>query len=387
MKVFLKLSIYFFFLNPLIFLACTRNGNERSEVANSKGNEDGIFNKLSPAEIAAYNAAIEKYYDSALLSPGFNGSILVAKNGQVLFEDYKGYINLDTKEVITPQTPFHLASISKTITGTTILKLWQDGKLSLNDTLQKFFPAFPYPGITVKMLLSHRSGLPNYLYFMETTWDKNKKALNFDVLNNLITHKPALVCKSGSKFNYSNTNYVLLALIIEKVTGIAYPQYMKEYVFKPLGMSNTYVFTAADTARYVPTYSVTKPFTMDQYDCTYGDKNIYSTPRDLLNWDKALYEHTFVSAATLDSAFKPQSNEKPSKHNYGLGWRLYINNTDTLVYHNGKWHGSYNAFSRIIQDTATIIILSNKQNRSVYDARKMSNIFGRDFSAEVNSEK
>ncbi len=387
MNFFFKLLIVFVLLTPLVFSACTRNANDRSEVVNDNSKEDGFFNKLSPAEIAGYNEAVEKYYDSALLKNGFNGAILVAKNGQVLFEDYKGYINLDTKEIITPQTPFHLASVSKTMTGTTILKLWQDGKLSLNDSLQKFFPAFPYHGVTVRMLLSHRSGLPNYLYFMETTWDKNKKASNLDVLNTLITQKPALVCRSGAKFYYSNTNYVLLALIIEKVTGISYPQYMKQNVFMPLGMSSTYVFTAADTARYVPTYSVTKPFTMDQYDCTYGDKNIYSTPRDLLRWDKALYEHTFVSAATLDSAFTPQSNETPSKHNYGLGWRLYINNTDTLVYHNGKWHGSYNAFSRIVQDTATIIILSNKQNRNVYDARKMSTIFGRDFSSESNGEK
>ena len=104
----------------------------------------------------------------SILQKGFNGAILVAKNGQVLFEQYKGYSNFITKDTINEHTPFHLASISKTFTGMAILKLWEEGKVSLDDTLQKYFPQFPYHGITIRMLLSHRSGLPNYLYFMDS---------------------------------------------------------------------------------------------------------------------------------------------------------------------------------------------------------------------------
>jgi hypothetical protein len=114
---------------------------------------------------------------------------------------------------------------------------------------------------------------------------------------------------------------------------------------------------------------------MDHLDCTYGDKNIYSTVRDLFLWDKALYEHTFLKASTLDMAFTPQSNERRSMHNYGLAWHLYFNKGDTVVYHNGKWHGSNTVFTRLVQNTATIIVLGNKSNNNIYRTKDMSYIF------------
>ena len=114
---------------------------------------------------------------------------------------------------------------------------------------------------------------------------------------------------------------------------------------------------------------------MDAYDCTYGDKNVYSTVHDLFLWDKSLYEHTLLKKSTLDLAFTPTSNERHSMHNYGLAWRLFISNGDTVVYHNGKWHGTNTSFIRLVQDTATIIVLGNKENRSIYQAKEMESIF------------
>src|SRR4051812_13706195 len=306
---------------------------------------------------------------------GFNGSFLVAKNGEILFEDYKGVYNFQTKEPITEHTPFHLASISKTFTGMTVLKLWEEGRISLEDTLQKFFPKMPYKGVTVQMLLCHRSGLPNYLYFMDSIWDKKQKATNWDVVDFMITHKPRPDNLPGRTFHYSNTNYMMLALITEIITKQHFPQYMKDSVFTPLGLKDTYVFSIADTGSYVPTYSVTKPFLMDHLDCTYGDKNVYSTVEDLFLWDKALYEHTFLKQATEEMAFKPYSNERKSMHNYGFGWHLFFNKGDSIIYHNGKWHGSNTAFTRLVQDTATIIVLGNKLNNNIYRSREMESIF------------
>ena len=125
----------------------------------------------------------------------------MAKNGQILFERYKGYSNFVTKDTINEHTPFHLASISKTFTGMAVLKLWEEGKLSLDDSLQKYFPQLPYYGITIRMLLSHRSGLPNYLYFMDSIWDKHKEMTNEDVLNALIKHHPAIQMRLVKGFN------------------------------------------------------------------------------------------------------------------------------------------------------------------------------------------
>jgi CubicO group peptidase (beta-lactamase class C family) len=191
----------------------------------------------------------------------------------------------------------------------------------------------------------------------------------------MITWRPRIDNNPGKSFHYCNTNYVLLAMIVEKITGMAYPQYMKDSVFTPLGMLHSFVFSSKDTSQYVPTYIGNTSYAMDHLDCTYGDKNVYSTVQDMLLWDKALYEHRFVSAATLDTAFTPNSHERRSMHNYGLGWRLFMNNGDTIVYHNGKWHGTNTAFTRLVQDTATIIVLGNRYNRNIYHSKKLADIF------------
>ena len=150
----------------------------------------------------------------------------------------------------------------------TILKLWEEGRISLDDSLRHFFPQLPYHNITIKMLLSHRSGLPNYLHFMDSVWNKKQKATNADVINFMVVHKPQISAPPGKAYSYCNTNFMLLATIIEKITHQPYQQYMKDSVFTPLGLKDTYVFSAKDTANYIPTYSVTKPFPMDHLDCT-----------------------------------------------------------------------------------------------------------------------
>lgn len=374
-KHLIYLSFSFF-----CFTACTepaKSKDAKTDAGSSAAvtsSKDFSFNPLSEQQAAYYRNEIAAAY-AKILGPAFNGAILVAKNGTVVFEDYKGYSNFYTHTPITSSTPFHLASVSKTFTGTTVLHLWEQGRLSLDDSVQRYIPQLPYRGITIRMLLSHRSGLPNYLYFMDSCWDKKKKATNEDVLQFMVAHHPRPDNLPNKAFHYCNTNFVLLAMIVEKVTGVPFPQYMRDSVFTPLGMTHSFVFSAKDTNQYVPTFMGNRPFPMDHLDCTYGDKNVYSTVQDLLRWDKALYMHTFVKAATLDTAYRPYSLEHRSMHNYGLGWRLFINNGDTIVYHNGKWHGSNTVFTRLVQDTATIIVLGNRFNRNIYKAKKMADIF------------
>jgi len=191
--------------------------------------------------------------------------------------------------------------------------------------------------------------------------------------------KPSPEFKPGTRFSYSNTNYVLLAMVIEKITGESYPVYMKQQFFDPLQMTHTYVYTRADSGNATPSFDgwgrYWKP---DEFDCTYGDKNIYSTARDLLKWDQALYNGNFFKKETLDSAFTPLSNERRSVHNYGLGWRMMIfPSGKKIIYHNGRWHGSNSALARITDDMATIIIIGNKFNRNIYHAAYTGyNLFG-----------
>ncbi len=370
------LSFLLIFSLCLLLINCSSKDPKKSDTSSKPHlhTVDLAFDSLPPEVAAAYTSAIKEFYNKNF-ERNFNGAILVAKNGQILFERYKGISNFKTKDSINAHTPFHLASISKTFTGMAVLRLWEEGKLFLDDTLQKYFPQFPYQNITIRMLLSHRSGLPNYLYFMDSLFDKHKEMTNQDVLNAMIQHHPRMNSLPNTHFEYCNTNFMLLALIVEKITGKYFPDYMKQNVFTPLGMNDTYIFSIRDTANYIPTYSVSRPFPMDQYDCTYGDKNVYSTVRDLFAYDKALYQHTFLKKATLDMAFKPTSFEHRSMHNYGLAWRLFISNSDTVVYHNGKWHGTNTSFIRLVQDTATIIVLGNKENPMIYHAKDMEGIF------------
>jgi CubicO group peptidase (beta-lactamase class C family) len=153
---------------------------------------------------------------------------------------------------------------------------------------------------------------------------------------------------------------------------------MKQNFFDPLGMKNTFVKTINDTANVLMSYQPNNAlWTLDFSDGPYGDKNIYSTPRDLLKWDQALYSESILGKEMIDSAFQPYSNERPGIHNYGLGWRmLLLPNDKKVIYHNGHWHGFNSAFARLIGEHATIIIIGNKYNTGIYTtAKRLYNVF------------
>ncbi|MFT3901680.1 MAG: serine hydrolase [Niabella sp.] len=368
----------------LLFLGC--KANDKKGKTNHKTPEtpkiDYTIEEMSDAQKQAYHQKLSALFDSMLIKRNFNGGILVAKGGNILYEKYIGYQNPQHKtDTINEHTAFHLASTSKPFTGMAILKLVQDGKLSLNEPLTQLFPGFPYEGVTVHDLLCHRSGLPNYLYFMEdkAKWNPQQMPTNQDVLDFLIKYKPAPSFRPNTHFSYCNTNFVLLALILEKITGKPFPQYIKETIFDPLGMNDTFVYTPAHEGQVIKSYKPSNAvWENDKFENTYGDKNVYSTPEDLMKWDMALYNSQFIRQSLLDSAYMPQSHEKPSIHNYGLGWRmLNLPNGKHIIYHNGKWHGFTPAFARLIDEKAVIIILGNRYNQNIYDAAKHAyNIFG-----------
>ncbi|HXS56832.1 MAG TPA: serine hydrolase domain-containing protein [Hanamia sp.] len=367
------------FFSSLIFFAC-RSGATKTTKAlqDTTGYVAPAPGNISPEELSRYYDGVKDFYERKLVGRGFNGGILVAKNGRVIFEDYHGFYNLQKKDSLTRHSAFHLASVSKTFTAMAVLKLAELGKLSVDDDVKKYFPKFPYDGVTIRLLLSHRSGLPNYIYFMEQLgWDKKQYCTNQDMLDYMIEFKPPMQGTPGTHFTYCNTNYALLGLIIEKASGQPYADFLKEYFFTPLQMKDTYVFTLADSATAMPSYDFRgRQERLTFLDCGFGDKNIYSSPEDLLKWDQALYNNQIFNQATLEAAFTPYSNEKPGVRNYGYGWRMNVYPTGKkVIYHNGWWHGSNTVFIRMIQDSVTIIVLGNKYNRSIYQSKEMSEIF------------
>ncbi len=374
-----------------IILSCNSTNNKGSISENdTKASGLDTFKTISARQLQNYKRQLHQVFDTGLIKKRFNGAVLIAKDGLVLYEAYIGYKDpLQKRDTIDEQTAFHLASTTKPFTGMAILRLVEQGQLHLNDPITQFFPAFPYPEVTIKQLLSHRSGLPNYLFFMEEQdkWPKNKSVTNQDVLNFLINYRPPLNFKPGSRFNYCNTNYVLLASIIEKIAGKTFPAYMKETIFTPLGMQHTFVYTPADAPRAIMSYKPSGAlWADDMFDDTYGDKNIYSTVRDLMKWDSALYSPQFIRPSLLDSAYQPQSHEKPSIHNYGLGWRLLnFPNGKNVIYHFGKWHGFTPAFARLTDERAVIIVLGNQYNQNIYESAKTAySVFG-DYKREQDS--
>ena len=381
--------------SSVIFLSACDSSQKNKQELPGTNTVKILMNEPQPVskeELQRLKNAAEAWYDSSLGRRGFNGGMIVAKNGHIVFEVYNGSAHVGSSDLITDTTSLHIASVSKTITAMAVLKLAQDGKMNIDEEVSKYLPTFNYPGVTVRTLLNHRSGLPNYVYFMEDLgWDKKTFVTNEDVLSYLVNHKEELKKFTGlpnSRFTYCNTNYALLALLIEKVTAKKFGDYLRETFFGPLGMKHTFVYNMNQAATVIPSYDhrgVLIP--MNFLDVVYGDKNIYSTPRDLLIWDRALTSGIIFNEKTLAEAYTPYSNEKPGVRNYGLGWRMNIYPTGKkMVYHNGWWHGNNASFIRLMQDTATIIVLGNKYNRGIYHVNKLSNIFS-EYLAESDEEE
>jgi CubicO group peptidase (beta-lactamase class C family) len=335
---------------------------------------------LNAAELHRYTAMTGHFFDS-IIAGRFNGSVLVAKNGVIIYEHYKGFKTPERKkDSLNLHTAFHLASVSKTFTAMSILKLWQEGKLDIHDPVSKYLGGFPFPATTLQMLLSHRSGLFNYVHFMDrSNWDKRKFLSNGDVLQYIIAHPHEVqAAQPGKHFEYSNTNYALLALVIEKVSGLPYADYLSKTFFQPLQMEDSYVFNLTDTATSMKSYYQNgRKYRLDFLDQVYGDKNVFSTVRDLYKWDQALRSGQLFTKGVMDSAYAPYSFEKPGQRNYGLGWRmLLIPNGKKLIYHNGWWHGNRTVFIRMLDEDATIIALCNNDYKKIYSAKKLCNLFG-----------
>ena len=334
---------------------------------------------LTPQQLGNYKHKAESFYREFWEGTNVSGGLLIAKNGKIVFEKYTGLANVSKNVPNTADTPIHIASISKVFTGMAILKLVENNKIQLDQKVKSILPTFPYEETTIRHLLNHRSGLPNYanvLYEMKLE-DRENPITNQQVLDVFANHKVGLVKTVDKGFFYSNTNFVLLALIIEKIQKMPYPEAMKYMIFDPIGMTNTFVFEYdkhKDNVSESYGYRGTK-WAWDHLDKTYGDKNIYSTPRDLFKLDQAMYSDKFLSKAIKDEAFKGYSYESKGYKNYGLAMRMMeYENGERLLYHNGWWHGNNTVFVHDVKNNFTVIALGNRQNKAIYTAFRLAGI-------------
>ncbi|MEE1884292.1 serine hydrolase domain-containing protein [Pedobacter flavus] len=301
---------------------------------------------------------------------GFNGNMLVAKKGKILYQTAIGWADYLHRDSLKIKSEFELASVTKPFTGTAIMQLVEAGKLDLKDDVKKYFPDFPYDGINIELLLTHRSGMMNYVYFTDGIWkDKKKPMSNMDVMQLIAEHKPARYMKPDVKFHYNNSNYMVLAAIIEKVTGVSFAEYAMDKIFKPAGMKNTHVYSTTAYSK-IPVdvvghdrtwrYSVVQNF----LDGPVGDKGIYSTVHDLLLFDKYLRNGRLLTDKSLDSAYVGRNKPEHGRFNYGYGWRVF-EGKNKVVYHTGWWHGFRNIYVRDLENEVVIIFLGNLTNASL----------------------
>jgi CubicO group peptidase (beta-lactamase class C family) len=369
-------------LMTLFVFSCKNQSPAQSTSSDSIAQSSNYYTSAFDANrINFLRDTMSRFLDIFLPQQRFSGGILVVKNGQTIYERYMGFTGDGRDIPVTDTTPFHVASTSKTVTSHAVLQLIAIGKLSLSDSLVKYFPAFPFPTITIRNLLNHTSGLRNYAYFFpEAKWDKKVVATNRDVLDVIINSKPSLEFIPGTRFHYSNTNFALLALLVEEISKLPFPDYVQQYIFNPAGMTHSYILGVRNQERYMPSWTGGgRRYDFEYLDAIYGDKNLYTTCRDLRAYDSAISRNLLLPQQFYDSAWQPLSADRHYRDTveyYGLGWRLKRwGNGNKIVYHNGWWHGNNAVFQHVYQDTAVIIATGNVYNSGIYRLGRLANFF------------
>ncbi len=365
----------------LIVASCTTHQSGKKSILNKEKQISYLpeFPAPNRLDIKSKQVQVLSFFKEDMDPENFNGQFLVAKNGKVLFIRSKGFSNIRENKRMTLNTPMHVASVSKVATALAVLRLVSQKQIFLDSDVRWYLPDLPYKGITVRMLLNHRSGIPYYGYFTTQTWDLGKTLYNRNILKLLKKYKFPLNFSPDTKFAYSNTNYALLALIIEKVTNQSFPRAMQTLVFEPLKMKNTFILDrSTNLSKICQSYNSAKKLEeFDYLDAVYGDKNMYTTALDLLQMDKGTYSEKFLPDSLRKQMFKGYSYEHPGKSNYGLGMRLKEEvGKDTYFFHSGWWHGNTACFTTLRNDTICIIALSNVYSQKVWHVNRLAMNFG-----------
>ena len=352
----------------ILFLKSCENSNDVNyKTTKNVDHSTTIRKSIELLKTDARQNKIDDYFSRKYKRKQFNGNILFAENGKIISHKSYGYANLKTKEKLTENHSFQLASVSKPFTSVAILQLIENGQINLNDTLQKFFPNFPYEGITIHQLLCHRSGLSQYTHFCDapdSIWpDKSKTINNQDVIDIISKINPLINYPPDRKYYYCNTNYLLLASIVKKISGIEFKQYLKENIFSPIDMNNSIVYDRTNFNDLImPTqgYENRTPWEDVYLNGVVGDKGVYSTTMDLLKFDRALEKNLLINDSLKKLAFSKKNKDYNRNKNYGYGFRLKDHNKyGKIVYHTGWWKGYRSYYIKVLKKDQTIIILNN----------------------------
>lgn len=340
--------------------------------------------------------AIDDYFIALVKNQQFSGNVMVIEKNKIVYEKSFGYADYTTKTPNKLNITFPIASISKILTATAILQLKEKGLLKITDAVTDHLPEFPYPEITIKHLLSHTSGLPPYNAFFDKERNENpdKVFTNKDFLPGVVANKQPLIYQPGEKGNYDNINFLVLALVIEKVSGIPYKDYIEKNILRPARMNETSFFPLPDQFNKsgiknfafphvylhpydtIPIKSNSIPY-VREYWHSYGFSGFgdyISTIRDLWKFDNALYKNTLLKQQTLEEAFVPikLNNGENNLDEFGLGWEIEKDTSlGKLVYHSGAAMGLSSNILRNITKHQTVILFDNAHFNAHENASKI----------------
>lgn len=323
---------------------------------------------------------LSQFVDALAEQKDFNGAILLAEDGKVVFEKYAGFANINDKSDLGQRSSFRLASVSKQFTAMGIMILKEQGKLDFDDDITKHLPTLPYKGVTIRHLLHHNGGLADYTRWFSLNWDiKNavkgrKMAFNKDLVEQFSKAKPKIQFAPGEKHKYSNTGYVLLGQIIETASDMPIRRFFQEQVFTPLGMTDTQAFSPGNdfnvAERVFGFELLADGISHEDNDWSFmngmiGDGGIYASARDLVKWDQAWYGEKLVSQATIQEAYTSGKTSDGMKTNYGFGWVVIAGREGNtrIVTHDGGWVGFATHIFRDLDNRRTTIILTNNSDQ------------------------
>lgn len=316
-------------------------------------------------------------------------SLAVINNGEIVLARGYGLANVEHQAPVKPETIFQSGSVGKQFTATAVMMLVEDGKLSLDDKLTKYFTDAPetWNKITVRHLLTHTSGMTDYPDGFDMRRDYTE-----DDLVQLIKQTP-LAFQPGEKYSYSNLAYVMLGVLIHKVSGKFYGDFLQERIFKPLDMSTARVISETDIVpnraagyRVVNGQLKNQNWVSPSLNTT-ADGALYLTVYDMAKWDAALYTEKLLKRASLDAMWTPVKLNDGKTHPYGFGWTLGQTRGHRVVEHGGSWQGFKSQISRYVDDKLTVVVFANQSRANPAKiAHAVAALFNLDLSAPESSQ-
>jgi CubicO group peptidase (beta-lactamase class C family) len=312
-------------------------------------------------------ADIDKLMSTLYERGQFNGSILVTRQGQIIYRKGFGKADFQTGEDFRPETPSDIGSVTKQFTAMAIMILAERKKLSYDDPVYKYIPESSRSAhlsrITVRQLLNHTSGIPDY-----GDLGIDDSGLDQQGLISALLKKEDLLAKPGLKYRYSNPGYALIAVVVERLSGKKFGEFLEREIFRPVGMSDTFVYDSArkKNARTATGYGQFGGVDDGGPTAIPGEGGVYSTVDDLFKWDQALYTDKLVSQSAIEEAFTPGKVEEGTS-TYGFGWNVGEKDGGKYVWHTGS-HAGFRAFiGRRLADRSAVIMLTNKGNSNRQD--------------------